>query len=71
MVCNYFVLCYNRCMILPADNFILLSAVNTALRDRYSSFSEFCEEEEADGEEIVRRLAASGYEYDPSVNAFR
>lgn len=64
-------MCYNYYMELPSDDFILLSAVNTALRDRYSSFSEFCEEEEADGAEIERRLAAAGYTYCPRENAFK
>ena len=58
-------------MELPADNFILLSAVNTALRDEYSSFSELCEEEGVDGQEIEARLNAEGYFYDKARNAFR
>ena len=71
MVCKYFILCYNLLMELPKDDFILLSVVNTALRDKYSSFSELCEEEGVDGESIVRRLNARGYIYDPVKNAFK
>ena len=58
-------------MELPADNFILLSVINTALRDGYSSFAELCEEEGIDGEEIESRLNAAGYFYDKSQNAFK
>ena len=58
-------------MNLPADNFILLSVVNTALRDRYGSFSEFVEEEDADGVEISARLADIGFTYDPVTNSFK
>lgn len=58
-------------MQLPADNFMLLSLVNTALRDRYSTFSELCAEEGLDGEEISGRLNAIGYFYDGEQNAFK
>ena len=58
-------------MNLPADNFILLSVVNTALRDKYSSFSDFAEEEDVDGEEISARLLSIGFSYDPQTNSFK
>ena len=58
-------------MNLPSDDFMLLSVVNTALRDKYRSFSELCEEEELDGAEISARLSALGYKYDESTNSFR
>lgn len=58
-------------MNLPADGFMLLSIVNTKLRDEYSSFKELCEEEDADGEEIISRLAELGYFYDESQNSFK
>ena len=58
-------------MILPADNYLLLSLVNTKLRDKYSSFEELCGEEGADGEEIAARLKKIGYEYDEATNSFR
>lgn len=58
-------------MNLPADGFMLLSIVNTKLRDEYSSLKELCEEEDADGEEITARLAELGYFYDESQNSFK
>lgn len=58
-------------MELPADGFILLSVVNTKLRDGYSSLDEFCSAEGVDREDVVRRLFEIGYEYDEGLNAFR
>lgn len=55
---------------LPVDDFILLSVVNTKLRDEYSSLEDLCAGEGADGEEIVRRLSLLGYRYDREKNAF-
>jgi hypothetical protein len=49
---------------------MLLSYVNTCLRDKYPSLSAFCEEEGASREEITQKLAAVGYEYDPEKNKF-
>ena len=58
-------------MNLPADDFILLSVINTLLRDKYSALSELGEEEGVSQSEIISRLAALGYEYDPEYNAFK
>lgn len=58
-------------MILPDDDYLLLSLVNTKLRDEYPTLSKLCEEEEWDMEKIVSRLSAIGYFYDSDKNAFR
>ncbi len=58
-------------MILPTDNFILLSLINTKLRDEYSSLSELCEEEDVSAEEIISRLSAMGYVYNEAYNTFK
>lgn len=58
-------------MILPADDFILLSVINTKLRDIYSSLESLCDEEEIDMAELCRRLARAGYSYDKAQNAFK
>ena len=55
---------------LPKDPFILLSFVNTKLRDEYPSLSELCAGLDADEEEITAALAAAGYAYDPGQNRF-
>lgn len=58
-------------MYLPADDFLLLSLINTKLRDEYSSLSELCEEEDVAEAEIRRRLQNIGYEYSAEHNAFK
>ena len=55
---------------LPRDPIILLSYVNTKLRDRDASLAIFCEEEEADEASLRAVLAEVGYEYDPKRNQF-
>ena len=56
---------------LPQDPMILLSVVNTKLRDEYSSLREFCEETDTEEEALVAKLAAIGYHYDEAANRFR
>lgn len=58
-------------MNLPQDTFILLSYVNTKLRDEYSSLDELCQAENADRHDLEKRLADAGFEYIPSINQFR
>lgn len=60
-----------RIMKLPSDGAMLLSFLNTKLRDEYSSLDELLEDCGADRGEIEEKLRALGYEYDPSRNAFR
>ena len=55
---------------LPQDPIILLSYVNTKLRDEYSSLDELCAALDAGREELVRRLEAVGYTYDEDKNRF-
>ena len=56
---------------LPQDPMILLSYVNTQLRDHYASLEEFCASEGADCEEIVKKLRDVDYEYDPETNVLQ
>lgn len=58
-------------MDLPADDFILLSLINTKLRDEYSSLEELCEEEGVSMQEICARLNGLGYAYAPEYAAFK
>ena len=58
-------------MKLPSDGAMLLSFLNTKLRDEYSSLDELLEDYGADRGEVEEKLRALGYEYDPSRNAFR
>ena len=52
------------------DANILLSTVNTYLRDKYSSLSALCEIEDYDYFELVKILKEIGYVYDENLNAF-
>ena len=47
---------------IPKDPAILLSFVNTKLRDYYNSFDEMCEDMELDGQEIERGISLFKYE---------
>ncbi len=55
---------------LPQDPIILLSYVNTKLRDDYPSLDALCGDLDADQEEIVRKLSALNYTYDAGQNRF-
>ena len=55
---------------LPKDSLILLSVVNTKLRDEYPSLSELCAALDADEAAIRETLSALSYEYDAGQNQF-
>lgn len=58
-------------LMLPQDPYILLSFVNTKLRDEYSSLSSLCGALDADQRELAEKLAGAGYAYDPAANQFK
>lgn len=55
---------------LPKDPMMLFSVVNMKLRDCYSSLDELCDDMLVDKEELIKRLAVFGFEYDPESNRF-
>ena len=55
---------------LPQDPIILLSYVNTKLRDEYASLDELCDDLDADKEELIRKLEGVNYVYSPERNQF-
>ena len=55
---------------LPQDPYILLSFINTKLRDEYSGLTELCAALDADEREIRAALAPLDYRYDPDRNQF-
>lgn len=55
---------------LPKDPVILLSFVNTKLRDEYESLDELCAALDADAQAVRDTLAALDYRYDPVGNRF-
>lgn len=56
---------------LPRDPMILLSWVNTHLRDEYPSLDALCEDLDADRAELEKTLSAVGFTYDKEQNRFR
>lgn len=58
-------------MNLPADPFMLLSVINTKLRDEYAGPDELCASEGISREELDRRLGEAGFDYLPTANQYR
>lgn len=57
-------------MNLPNDPAILLSLLNTKLRDYYSSLDELCDDLEADKQMLIDKCRMIGYEYSEERNQF-
>ena len=55
---------------LPSDPMMLLSVVNTKLRDEYESLDELCDALDESKDEVCASLAAVGYLYHPDQNRF-
>lgn len=55
---------------LPNDPYILLSVINTKLRDFYSSFENLCDDLDESSSDISNKLAKIGYFYDQKTNQF-
>ena len=55
---------------IPRDPVILLSYVNTQLRDNYHSLDEMCQALGVDPHGIISALAGIGYTYEPAGNCF-
>ncbi|MBQ7574328.1 MAG: DUF4250 domain-containing protein [Clostridia bacterium] len=57
-------------MEMPKDNAILLSVINTKLRDFYGSLDELCKDLCWDRGEIEKKLLTLSYTYDKDKNQF-
>lgn len=55
---------------IPNDPVMLMSFLNTQLRDNYSSFDDLCSAYDLDAEEIEQKLNAIDYHYDSERNQF-
>lgn len=60
----------NISMELPKDPAMLLSIVNMQLRDKEPSLAMLAGKFQTSEDEIKKKLAMIGYEYDPEVNQF-
>ena len=58
-------------MNLPQDPIMLLSYVNTQLRDNYGTLDDFCASAGVPRQELEEKLRAVNYEYDEQANCFR
>ena len=57
-------------MNLPKDPMLLLSVVNTKIRDYYHTLDALCEDMDADRDESINTLKGIDYEYDESRHQF-
>lgn len=57
-------------MSLPKDPFMLLSFVNTKLRDEFPSLESFCDDLGINQQEIISILRKIDYKYDKEKNQF-
>lgn len=56
---------------IPKDSVMLLSYVNTQLRDNYSSLDDLCAFLDTDKREIIKKLEKIDYYYDEDLNQFK
>ena len=57
-------------MNIPNDPVMLMSYINTQLRDNYSSLTEFAKSMGLEESEITKKLASIGMEYNGELNKF-
>lgn len=55
---------------IPRDPVMLMSFLNTKLRDQYASLEELCQDLEEDQEELEKKLETIDYRYDAGKNQF-
>ena len=55
---------------LPKEPILLLSVVNTKLRDYYSSLEQLCEDLSIEKDVLIHTLETIKYEYNSSKNQF-
>jgi len=58
-------------MNLPNDPVILLSVVNTLLRDKYANLDALCDDYNINENDIKEKLQGIGYIYNESQNQFK
>lgn len=57
-------------MELPNDPFMLMSVINTKLRDCYDNLDTLCADMNIDKKELIDKLADFGFEYNKEQNKF-
>ena len=56
---------------LPQDPFMLLSYINTQLRDNYDSLSDLCKSLNINEQKLIEKLASAGFDYMSEIKQFR
>ena len=56
---------------IPKDPVMLLSYINTQLRDNYPTLEELCRSLDVDEEELKSKLLTAGYVYNSGKNQFK
>jgi hypothetical protein len=54
----------------PQDPMILLSYLNTKLRDEYKSLDLLCDDLQLDKSDIIQKMSSIDYAYDDALNRF-
>lgn len=57
-------------MSLPTDPIMLMSFINTKLRDFYKNLDELCDDMDIEKDALCNTLAQAGFEYDAGHNKF-
>lgn len=57
-------------MNLPNDPAMLVSVLNTKLRDFYPSLDSLCDDLQSDKTELIKKCSLIGYEYNSERNQF-
>ncbi len=55
---------------IPNDPMMLLSYINTKLRDEYSTLEHLCDDLELDSNQITSKLSSIDYSYNTELNRF-
>ena len=58
-------------MNIPKDPAILLSYINTQLRDNYKNLDDLCKSLDVSENDIISKLELIGYKYDEKLNRFK
>ena len=51
--------------------FMLLSYINTQLRDNYDSLSDLCKSLDINEQKLIEKLASAGFDYMSEIKQFR
>lgn len=57
--------------IISMNPYMLLSLINTELRDEYEDLTRLCDDYNIDEQEIIHKLKSIGYDYNKEINQFK